>query len=146
MVGGAVALSLIGGPFTPQPLIDARAVPAWWFLSPNAELLCLANGIPEEAAVSSYFFHGLTHRHELYRWPRPFRPIPAGESASPYLEQPDAALAAGVDYVIRPRNDLGPVLAGFVPEALTPHFERLRRESTTVANAPSCAGHDDGFS
>lgn len=137
----AIALiALIAGWLVSQPFLFAGSVTSrsW---QEDTETLCIVQGIPGEAGVSSTVQAGtlLAHRRQLFVWPYPFEGMPKDVNTSPRLRQPEPRLAGDVDYVIAPRQKVDGAPPGFVEDGSTRNLLRFRRLGTTQPGAPSCA-------
>jgi hypothetical protein len=141
VVAACVLLAVLLGPVVPglvmHPPLGSFAGQYW---VPNGEARCIVGGIPESASLSGTEpITEATHRRQLFLWPYPFRgPSPAVLPGA-YLARGDAALAAGVDYVVVDRKAADLVPAGFVPDGESPHYLRFRRADSTTASVTNCS-------
>jgi uncharacterized membrane protein len=140
LVASCVLLAVLFGPLLPafasnHPLRTFAG--QYW--TPQPEVRCLARGIPADAGVSAQAsLTFLAHRERLYLWPYPFQGAPSNILPAEYLAHGDPDLAAGVDYIVIPVEDVALVPPGFLADGRSRDNLRFRREATTVASPADC--------
>jgi uncharacterized membrane protein len=140
VVAGCVLLTVLFGPLLPAFASDHpfRAFAGQYWI-PQSEIRCLARDIPADAGVSAQAsLTFLAHRERLYLWPYPFQGAPPNILPGEYLAHGDTQLAAGVDYLVIPGEDVALVPPGFLADGGSRNNLRFRREATTVASPVDC--------
>jgi hypothetical protein len=140
VVAGCVLLAVLFGPLLPAFATDhpLRAF-AGRYWTPQSEIRCLARGIPADAGVSAQApLTFLAHRERLYLWPYPFQGAPRDILPGEHLAHGDTQLAAGVDYLVIPSEDVALVPPGFLADGGSRNNVRFRREATTVSSPADC--------
>jgi uncharacterized membrane protein len=142
VITGSTALGLLLGPVLPAVVFPSfgYSYAASRFL-PDRAVQCLVRDIPAPAGVSATAFplSLLAERNEAYLWPFPFAPAPAGTLPGPQHRQAVPSLAAGVDYLIVPRDHSDPIPTDFTPDGETAGMLRFRRTATTAAASRPCS-------
>jgi uncharacterized membrane protein len=141
VIAASTALGVVIGPVLPAlvfPAVGYSYAASRWL--PDREVQCIVRDIPRNAGVSAYAYPlaQLAERDAAYLWPFPFEPAPASTLPGPQHRHAVPSLAAGVDYLIVPRDHTDPVPAGFTADGETAGLLRFRRIATTVPAPHPC--------